>query len=139
MPFKTSDRKLDLLAEVELLRGLSRRELRRVGALVNVVDLPAGAELVRQGSYGRQFFIIVDGTAEVVRDGVNIATLGVGDVVGELAMLSRERRTATVTATGPVRALVGSTREFWSLLGSFPNLATSVRDTAAVRTAANAA
>ena len=134
-----TDPKLDLLSEVGLFTGLTRRELRDAAALVDVVGVPAGTRLVEQGRYGRQFFVIADGRATVVRDGDAVATLGPGDVVGEQALLTGAPRSATVTATTDMRLLVGSPRVFASLLARYPDLDESVRATAATRQTANAA
>jgi len=59
-----------------------------------------------QGSLGREFFVIVEGSAEVARGGTRIATRGAGEFVGEIALLTTTKRTATVTATTPLRCFV---------------------------------
>ena len=75
----------------------------------------SGKELARQGEFGQEFFVIVDGTAEVVRDDARIAELGPGDFFGEMALLEEERRTATVRAASPMRVLVMTRQNFRSL------------------------
>jgi CRP-like cAMP-binding protein len=70
--------------------------------------------------------VLVSGTVEVTRDGVTVAELGPGDVVGEGALLGDGRRNATVTATTPVTALVMSTREFASML-ALPGVDATIR------------
>mgnify|MGYP003711289727 CR=1 FL=1 len=86
------------LAELELFADLSKSELRSLVRLMTPVRVRAGRDLTREGETGREFMIIVDGTATVRRGGKVIATLGAGDFVGELSMLAGVPRTATVTA-----------------------------------------
>ena len=62
--------------------------------------------LCKEGAIGREFFVIVEGTVEVTRGGERVATRGAGDFVGEIALLTETRRTATVTATSPLRCLI---------------------------------
>ena len=89
------------LAELELFADLSKSELRSLVRLMTPVRVRAGRDLTREGETGREFMIIVDGTATVRRQGRVIATLGTGDFVGELSMLAGVPRTATVTADNP--------------------------------------
>ena len=80
--------------------------------------------------------MILDGEASASRGGVPVATLGPGDFFGELGLLDGPRRTATVTATTPMRLLVVGAREFRSMLGAFPTVRDRVERAAAVRLAA---
>lgn len=109
---------LKLLTDLPLFRGCSRRELRALSRLAEVIDVPAGDALIRQDERGTEFFVIVSGAAEVSRDGQVLATLGAGDFAGELALLDGKPRSASVVTTEPTRALVFAPREFWSLLWS---------------------
>ena len=84
------------------------------------MHLAAGKTLCEQGNIGREAFIIVDGTAKVVRNGRAVATLGSGDCFGELALLDHGPRTATVTATTDLDVLVIGAREFASILDDIP-------------------
>ena len=70
------------------------------------VQLTAGTEIVSEGALANELFVIVDGTAEVFEGGTKIAELGSGDVVGEIGVLKTHKRTATVIATSPIKALV---------------------------------
>ena len=120
------DGKVDLLATVPLFTGCSKKELRRIASLADEIDLRSGKVLTRQGAPGREFFVLLDGTVDVVRDGEHVATLGPGDFFGELALVSNIPRTATVTATTPIRALVVVDRDFRRLLKEDATIAVKV-------------
>jgi CRP-like cAMP-binding protein len=90
------------------------------------VRVQAGRDLTREGETGREFLIIVDGTATVRRQGRVVATLGTGDFVGELSMLAGVPRTATVTADTDLTVEALNRREFTSLLDQNPRLARKV-------------
>lgn len=124
--FRTADPKVELLRDLSLFAGLSRRDIRRVAALGDVVEAPAGRALTTQGEFGLEFFVIVGGTATVTHDGVDVAQLGPGDFFGELALVDRTRRTATVTANTPMRLLVIHTSAFASLLSNHPQVGARV-------------
>src|SRR5262245_64349647 len=94
------------LRSVRLFSGLSTSELERLAEWTDEVSVPAGHELAREGRFAHEFFVIEDGTAEVLQDQQHIAELGRGDFFGEIALLETERRTATVVATTPMRLIV---------------------------------
>jgi CRP/FNR family transcriptional regulator, cyclic AMP receptor protein len=127
------DQKLDMLATVPLFSGCSKKELRTIATLADEIDLRQGKVLTRQGSPGREFFVLLEGTVEVVRDGKSITTLQGGDFFGELALISNIPRTATVTATSPIRALVVVGRDFRRLLQEDADIAVKVLGTMAER------
>ena len=104
------------LTDLNLFAGLSRSELRAVQRLMTPVRVRAGRDLTREGETGREFLIIVDGTATVRRQGRVVATLGKGDFVGELSMLAGVPRSATVTADTDLTVEALIRREFASLL-----------------------
>ena len=114
---------VDQLRDLGLFRGCTDKQLSRVDSLVCPQDVPAGAVLCRQGTLGSQTFIIVSGQAEVTIDGVRIATLGPGSFFGEMSVLDRGRRVATVTALTPMTLLVLSSQELELLLGDVPKVA----------------
>jgi CRP-like cAMP-binding protein len=114
------DEKLALLAKVPLLAGLGPKDLEEVGRLVDEVDVQPGKELAKEGAFGEEFFVILDGSVAVSRGGQPVRELGPGAFFGELALLGNVPRTATVTATAPTRLLVLGHREFSSLLSSQP-------------------
>ncbi|MET0938806.1 MAG: cyclic nucleotide-binding domain-containing protein [Gaiellaceae bacterium] len=120
------DRKVDMLADVPLFSGCSKKELRTIATIADEIDLRRGKVLMRQGAPGREFFVLLEGTVEVVRDGKQVTTLGEGDFFGELALISNIPRTATVTATSPIRTLVVFGRDFRRLLEEDAGIAMKV-------------
>ena len=116
------DRKVELLASVPLFAECSRRELRQIAEAADEVVVPAGTVLTKEGSSGREFIVIVDGAAEVRRRGRKVNELGSGDFLGEIALVSRGPRTATVRTTQPTHALVITAPSFRSLLRRTPSM-----------------
>jgi CRP-like cAMP-binding protein len=127
------DEKLDLLRDVPLFAGLSQRELERVSALADVIDLPAERRLMTQGQAGWEMFIVVSGSARIERDGSSLGEQGAGAVLGEIALLDGGPRTATVTLSQPSRLLVLARREFQELLDEFPGIRLRVLEAVARR------
>ncbi len=120
------DKKVDLMKAVPLFSGCSKAELQKLAALADELDLGEGATLIREGERGREFIIIVDGTVRVTRAGKKLRDLGAGDFIGEIALVSDVPRTATVSATSPVRLLVVTDRAFRGLIEQMPSIATKV-------------
>ncbi len=116
------DAKTELIKQVPLFAECSKREVAEVAMLADEIYLPEGDELTQQGSQGRELIVLVEGTAEVRRDGEVVRTLGAGDFVGEIALVTGEARTATVVATSVVRALVVTDRAFRLLLRDSPSI-----------------
>lgn len=116
------DLKLELLRSIPLFAGFGRREIERLGQLVDEVDLPEGRVLMRQGDSGNEALVIIEGSARVERDGRLIAERTNGDVIGEIALVSEGPRTATVTLTAPSRVLVVGHREFHVLMEEMPDV-----------------
>jgi CRP/FNR family cyclic AMP-dependent transcriptional regulator len=110
------------LARVPLFAGLSRPELQRIAALTTERRAAAGDVLTREGDPGTELFLVATGEAEVRRRNRRVAVLTAGDVFGELALLDRGRRSATVVAKTPMRLLVLSELDFTALLDEIPAL-----------------
>jgi CRP-like cAMP-binding protein len=127
------DEKLDLLHSIPLFGRFDRKHLERLGMLTEEVDVPAGKVLIRQGELGDDLMVIVSGTVDVERDGVRVNTLRSGDFFGEIAVIDRGPRTATVTANTPSRLLVINHRDFNALMDEFPDVAAQVLVTLAHR------
>ena len=127
--------KVELIKKVPLFAHCSKRELQEVAQLADEIDLREGKEMTRQGSRGREFFVLLEGDASVNKDGRRINTLGGGDFFGEIALVSDTPRTATVTATSPVRALVITDRSFKRLLEEMPQIQAKVLSALADRLA----
>jgi CRP/FNR family transcriptional regulator, cyclic AMP receptor protein len=123
------------LAAVPLFAGLSKRQLRRISSLMTRIDRPAGQVLTTEGQPGFEFFIVLEGEVEVRQGDRVIATRRPGEYVGEIALLGRRPRTATVVATTPVSLEVLSRREFVSLLAQAPELSEQLLATMAQRLA----
>ena len=124
---------LNALEEVPLFEGLSKRHLRRVAKLARVRRFAAGSTLVRTGDSGRSFFILLDGTAKVLRSGVRARPLGIGDYFGEMALLDGAPRSADVVAEQEVLALTIDRSGFTKLLSAEPALALTLLRTLAAR------
>lgn len=90
------------LKNIPVFADLGDADLETVAKLASEVSVPSGKELVREGDYSYDLLAIEEGTAKVERDGQHLADLGPGDVVGEMGVLEREQRNATVTATSPM-------------------------------------
>ena len=116
------DAKVELLQGIPLFSQCSRRDLGAISSIADEIDLKEGKELTRQGRLGREFFVLIDGTADVRKNNRRVATLKGGDFFGEIALLHHAPRNATVTATSPVRALVIVERDFKRLLTEQPEL-----------------
>ncbi len=135
MPLRR-DKKVELIKGVPLFSRCSKKELQEVAALADEIDLPEGRVLTREGDTGHEFFVILEGTAEVRHGGRKVRTLGPGDFLGEIALLTQLPRTATVTAATPLDDLVITAREFRSLLAHAPKVQTKVLEALAERLAA---
>jgi len=120
------DQKVDAIKAVPLFSKLSKKALQEVAGVADEIDLPEGKALTTEGERGREFFVLLDGQAEVRQGDKQIATLGKGDFLGEIALVTKLPRTATVTTTSPVRALVITDRDFMSLLKRSPDIGQSV-------------
>ena len=130
-----SDKKVELIRKVPLFSHLSRKQLAQVAKVADEIDLREGKEMTREGAPGREFFIILEGSADVRRRGRKINSLKPGDFFGEIALVTSVPRTATVAATSPVRALVVTDREFRHLLEESPDIKTRVMQAMAARLA----
>jgi CRP/FNR family cyclic AMP-dependent transcriptional regulator len=111
-----------MIKRAPLFAACSKRELEQIARIADEIDLREGKEMTRQGSRGREFFVLLEGEADVTRDGKTINRLGPGDFFGEIALISDSPRTATVTATTPVRTLVVTATSFKHLLDDQPEI-----------------
>jgi CRP-like cAMP-binding protein len=118
------------LRSVPLFDSLSSDERRTIAQHADEIEVPEGTELVRQGEFAYEFFVLEEGTAEVVRDGKRVAELGPGDFLGEMGIVSKAVRNATVVTTSPARAIVMTEQAFRSTRALNPSVADRI--TAAV-------
>ena len=136
MKLFSHDTKIDALKQVPLFEGLSKKELARLAQGTEDLELASGTVLCREGGLAREFFVLVDGTVEVTKDGERLATLGGGDFVGEIALINHSPRTATVTATSQVRCFVLTSGEFRRALDDNRGIERKVMEALAARVAA---
>lgn len=121
MASKTSH--LDHLAGVPLFSACSKKDLQRIARASDEVDVKAGRVLVDQGRTGHEFFLVLDGNASVKRNDRKVATLGPGQYFGELSLLDRGPRSASVVADTDMTVLVLGQREFSAVLDDVPEMA----------------
>jgi CRP-like cAMP-binding protein len=116
------DAKVELIRKIPLFKHCTTRELGEIAAIADELDLKEGKELTREGRAGREFFVLVEGTAEVMIGKKSINAVRQGDFLGEIALVTGRPRTATVKATSPVRVLVITARNFRTLLEKHPEI-----------------
>jgi CRP-like cAMP-binding protein len=127
------DHKVELIEGVPLFGGCSKKHLQQLAGIADEIDLREGKVLTREGAPGREFFVLLEGQVVVTRDGKTVNTLGPGDFFGEMALIGHQPRSATVTATTPVRALVMTEMNFKRLLRDHPDISIKVLETMASR------
>jgi CRP-like cAMP-binding protein len=130
--------KTDLLKRVPLFSGCSKKELEALATIADEIDLSDGAVLTREGQPGREFFVLIEGEVEVTQNGEEVARLAGGDWFGEIALLTKASRTATVTAASPVRVLVVTDRAFRQVLETTPSIAVKMLERVGERLAHDA-
>jgi CRP/FNR family transcriptional regulator, cyclic AMP receptor protein len=116
------------LPSIELFSGLSSSEREEVARQAEEIEVEAGKRLVSEGKFGYEFFVISNGTAEVVRDGKHVADLGPGDFFGEMALLGDVERNASVIVSTPMTAVVLTDRAFRQLARTMPAVADRIRE-----------
>jgi CRP-like cAMP-binding protein len=131
--------KVEMLKTVPLFEACSKKQLADIAAIADEFDQREGVKLARQGDRGREFMVIVTGTADVVQDGKKLASLGPGSFFGEMALLAEQPRMADVVTTSAVRVLVVTDRAFSRLLSDDPAVQGKILSTVAARVAQNAA
>lgn len=134
----TQSTKADALRSAPLFEGLSKKELVEVARVTEDLQVPAGTVLCKEDTLGREFFVLVEGTVEVTREGKHLATRDAPDFVGEIALLTDVRRTATVTASTPLRCLILMRGDFRRVLEENRAIERKVMQVLAQRLAAQA-
>lgn len=127
------DEKLEHLGKVRLFAAVPKKQLSLIGRASDEVRVAPGKVLVEQGKPGFEFYLIISGTATVSRNGRKVASLGPGQYFGELAVLDRRPRNATIKADTEMELLVLGQREFSGLLDEVPGLAHKLLQTMAGR------
>ncbi len=123
---------------IDALRSnFSDAEIATLSRTGTLVEIPAGAALTVEGTVGREALVIVDGSAAVAKEGTHIATIGAGEIIGEMSLISGSPRNATVIASSMIRAYALSTSEFTNLIAAHPELGNRLA-TIAVKRLSNA-
>jgi CRP-like cAMP-binding protein len=125
--------KVEALGRAPLFEGLSKKELRELARATEDLKIAAGTVLCKEGSLGREFFVIVDGVAEVTKGGKRLATRQAGEFFGEIALLTTTKRTATVTAKTPIRCFILTRGDFRRVLDESPTVERKVMQALAER------
>jgi CRP-like cAMP-binding protein len=120
--------KVDLLQRVPLFSQCNKKQLASIAQLGDIVAVPAGTDVIREGEVGYEFLIFVEGAGVVSRKGRKIDTIGPGDFVGEMALLTQAPRNASVKTTSATTLLALHSREFRSLLGESPDIQRKILD-----------
>jgi len=123
---RSADPKVARLSQVQLFSACSKRDLSRIAALAEEVEVPEGRVLIRQGDIGHEAFVIFEGRAKATVRGKRSARLRPGECFGEMALLHSAPRAATVTAETDMRLFVLDSRRFSTLLEEMPSIAQRV-------------
>lgn len=122
----TKQEKVDILARLPLFERCTKRELDKV-ARISVEGVHSeGAHLTREGQAGGLLFVVIEGTADVIRKGRRIGRIGPGEVIGELSLIDGQPRSAEVRATSPLRVLEISRDDFRALVDGAPQFAVNL-------------
>jgi CRP/FNR family transcriptional regulator, cyclic AMP receptor protein len=133
MKLFSQDTKVEALRRATLFEGLSRKQLVQLARVSEDLEVPAGKVLCKEGEVGQEFFVIIDGEAEVTKNGERLATRGAGEFFGEIALLEQTQRMATVTAQTPLRFFVLTRRDFRQLIRDNPGVELKVLQAVARR------
>ena len=115
------------LQSIPLFESLSGEARSVIAQHADQVEVPKGTELVRQGEFAYEFFVIESGAAEVLRDGERIAELGPGDFLGEMGIVGKVARNATVVTTIVSDVIVMTEQAFRSLARISPDVASRIQ------------
>jgi len=129
------DGKVELIKKVPLFSKLKKKELEEVAHIADELDLRKGKVMAEEGDRGREFFVLLEGEADVTKGDKSINTMREGDFFGEIALVTQMPRTASVTATTDVRVLVITERDFGALLKHSPEVGRGVAEALAERVA----
>ena len=128
------NQKVELLRKVPLFERCSKGQLTEIARIADEIDLREGKVLIREGRRGGEFFVLLDGAVDVTKGDRRINQLGPGDFFGEIALIAPSAvRTATVTASTDLDALVVTAQNFRSLLQRVPEIKLKVLEVAAER------
>ncbi len=115
------------LQSIPLFESLPRDDRLLIAQHSDEIDVAEGTDLVRQGEFAYEFFVIEQGGAKVLRDGDHIADLGPGDFLGEMGIVNKAVRTATVTTTADSRVIVMTEQAFRLISRTNPDVASQIQ------------
>ena len=115
------------LQELPLFQDLTSQQLQQVAAWSDVIDVEINERLIRREEFGHEFFVILSGTAEAMDGEIHLSDMVRGDFFGEISLLDKDRRTAAVRATSPMRLMVMDERSFRSMIDAMPSVAERVQ------------
>ena len=121
------------VAAIPLFAGLSKDDQKVVAQYADEIEVPAGTKLAQEGRFAYEFFAIKEGTAEVTREGEPINQLGPGDFFGEIGLLERDRRNASVVAKSPMRLVTLTGWDLKRMERTMPEAVARVREVLAKR------
>lgn len=127
--------KIELLKRVPLFSGCTKSQLAEIAMIADEIDIAAGKTMIREGERGRQFFVVVDGSVKVSKNGRAFKGRGGSEVFGEISLLTKVPTTATVTAATPVHALVVADYRFRELIEKSPGIQAKILASLAERLA----
>jgi CRP/FNR family transcriptional regulator, cyclic AMP receptor protein len=122
----TQDRRAELLGACRLFTAVQPADLAGLAERAVEVSFPSDRVIVRQGEIGTGFFVVVDGSVRVVRDGEELAVLGPGEFFGELSVLDGKPRVAQVVSIEPTRCLALASWDFEAALMENPAIALAI-------------
>jgi CRP-like cAMP-binding protein len=125
------------LRSAPLFAGLGKNERKALATRTDRIDVPEGKKLASEGDFAYEFFVILEGTAEVTRAGEHVADLGPGEFFGEIGVLASEHRMATVTATSPMELIVMTDQGLRALNREEPQVARRLKEAIEDRLAAS--
>jgi CRP-like cAMP-binding protein len=121
------------LKSVDLFAEVPEEALAKIAPFTKVDEFAADREVVKEGGFANDFYVITEGTAKVERDGEHLADLGPGDVFGEQALLEKQQRSATVTATDTLRVIKIEHWELSRMKKAMPEVVDQLQKTVAER------
>lgn len=127
------DPKMQDLQQVSLFRDCSPNQLARLASIVDLVTVPDGHVLCREGTRGRECFVVRTGNVRVFRDGQHLGDVGPGEALGELSLLGRCPRMATAVADGPVSLYVVNANAMQALLETAPEISHGILEAVSSR------
>ncbi len=117
---------VNVLKELPLFAGMSKRHLRRLAGIAQEVRFPPQSAIVREGSSGQTFYVILDGAVSVISPGWKPIRLQAGDFFGEMSLLDGKERSATIEADTEVLTLAIARPDFMKMLESEPPMAVAI-------------